>query len=179
MTIVNLKEIYLKSDINFSSLRKLILDLNESKLSLSQLGENLLNSLKDMVKAEDYESFRQKVLDEYEDISQWSKGEYLVFDAYDVFNYRSGNSDLLLCYKDLRFNRTHDWDAYDWDAYGWDFIPLDKVDTGKLLDYLQEALKNLEDKEPRIKHILLFISPHDLNLQYRKREDSKYLEYSN
>ena len=70
MTIVNLKEIYLKSDIKFSSLRKLILDLNESKLSLSQLGENLLNSLKDIVKAEDYESFRQKVLDEYEDISQ-------------------------------------------------------------------------------------------------------------
>ena len=174
MTIVNLKEIYLKSDIKFSSLRKLILDMKESKLSLGQLGENLSNSLKDMVKAEDYESFRQKVLDEYEDISQWSKGEYLVFDAYDVFNYRSGNSDLLLCYKDLRFNRTHDWDAYDWD-----FIPLDKVDTGELLDYLQEVFKNLEDKEPKIKHILLFINPHDLNLQYLKREDSEYLEYSN
>ena len=148
--------------------------MKESKLSLGQLGENLSNSLKDMVKAEDYESFRQKVLDEYEDISQWSKGEYLVFDAYDVFNYRSGKSDLLLCYKDLRFNRTHDWDAYDWD-----FIPLDKVDTGELLDYLQEVFKNLEDKEPKIKHILLFINPHDLNLQYLKREDSEYLEYSN
>ena len=150
--------------------------MKESKLSLGQLGENLSNSLKDMVKAEDYESFRQKVLDEYEDISHRSKDEYLhvVFHTYDVFNYRSGNSNFKLCYKDLRFNRTHDWDAYDWD-----FIPLDKVDTGELLDYLQEVFKNLEDKEPKIKHILLFINPHDLNLQYLKREDSEYLEYSN
>ena len=36
MTIVNLKKIYFKFDINFSSLRKLILDMKESKLSLSQ-----------------------------------------------------------------------------------------------------------------------------------------------
>ena len=40
---------------------KLISNMKQSKLSLSQLGENLLNYVKDLVKAEDYESFRQKI----------------------------------------------------------------------------------------------------------------------
>ena len=61
--------------------------MKESKLSLSQLGENLLNSLKDLVKAEDYESFRQKVLDEYENISHRSKDEYLVFNVFKFNNW--------------------------------------------------------------------------------------------
>ena len=79
------------------------------------------------------------------------------------------NPYLLLSYKDLEFNRTHDWVAYDSH-----FIPLDKVDTSKLLDYLQEGFK-----EPKIKHILLFINPHDLSLRYSKTKESKYIEYSN
>ena len=79
-----------------------------------------------MVKTEDYESFRQKVLDECKDISHRSKDEYLVFNLFIDNPYL-----LLLRYKDLEFNRTHDCDADDWD-----FIPLDKVDTSKLLDYL-------------------------------------------
>ena len=117
-----------------------------------------------MVKAEDYESFRQKVLDECKDISHRSKDEYLVFNLFNDNPY-----SLLLCNKDLKFNRTHDWDSYDWD-----FIPLDKVDTSKLLDYLQEGFN-----EPKIEHILLFINPHDLSLSYRKTEELKYIEYSN
>ena len=140
--------------------------MKESKLSLSQLSENLLNYLKDLVKAEDYESFTQKVLDEYEDISQRSKDEYLVFSVFDLF---IDNPLLLLSYKDLEFHRTHDWNAV-----GYYFIPLDKVDTSKLLDYLQEGFK-----EPKIKHIILFINPHDLSLSYSKTEESKYIEYSN